>query len=195
MFETLQQIDAEIFFFINTTIANVITDFIMPLITNDKGLRVIYALAMIILLVKGNKTLRWMVLGSIIVMVLSDQISAGLLKNWIGRPRPCHTFDHELINLLVGCGGGKSMPSAHAANAFGQAIFFSYYYTQARVYLFTYASLIALSRVFVGVHYLSDIVAGAIVGVISAFVIVFVFNAFKRKYIENDAIISNNTYT
>lgn len=142
MFEVLQQIDAEIFFFINVTLANVVTDFLMPLITNDKGLRVIYGSAMILLLWKGDKTLRWMVLGSILVMILSDQISAGLLKNWIGRMRPCHVFDIDSLNLLVGCGGGKSMPSAHAANAFGQAVFFSYFYKQARVYLFVYATLI-----------------------------------------------------
>ncbi len=182
MLETLQQIDSELFFFLNVTLANIVTDFLMPLITNDKGLRAIYGLAMILLLWKGDKTLRWMVLGSIVVMVLSDQISAGFLKNWIGRLRPCHTFDVDTINLLVGCGGGKSMPSAHAANAFGQAVFFSCFYKQARVYLFVYASLIALSRVFVGVHYFSDILIGALIGTISALVIVFVFKKIKLKY-------------
>lgn len=190
MFETLQQIDASIFFFINVTLANIMTDFLMPLITNDKGLRILYASAMIIILWKGNKTLRWMVLASILVMVLSDQISAGLLKNWIGRLRPCHTFDVDSINLLVGCGGGKSMPSAHAANAFGQAVFFSYFHKNARVYLFTYASLIALSRVFVGVHYLSDVVVGAMVGVLAAFIIVYLFKIFKTNYLEkNNAVV------
>ncbi len=191
MLETLQQIDTSIFFFLNFTLANPVTDFLMPLITNDKGLKIIYALAMIILLWKGNKTLRWMVLGSILAMVLSDQISAGLLKNWIGRIRPCHTLDINTINLLVGCGGGKSMPSAHAANAFGQAVFFSYYYKNAKLYLFTYATLIALSRVFVGVHYLSDIIAGALVGTIAAFIIIYFMNKFKTNYLHdnNNAVI------
>ena len=185
MLEILQQIDTSIFFFLNSTLANPVTDFLMPLITNDKGLRIIYALAMIILLWKGNKTLRWMVLGSALVILLSDQISAGLLKNWIGRLRPCHTFDINTINLLVGCGGGKSMPSSHAANAFGQAVFFSYFYKKSRVYLFTYATLIALSRVFVGVHYLSDIIVGALVGTISAFIIIYFMNKFKTNYLHN----------
>ncbi len=186
MLEILQQIDTDIFFFINVTIANPVTDFLMPLITNDKGLRVIYALAMVILLWKGNKTLRWMVLGSIFVMLIADQTSAGFLKNLIGRLRPCHTFDHETINLLVGCGGGKSMPYAHAANAFGQAVFFSYFYKKARIYLYTYATLIALSRVFVGVHYLSDIIAGALVGTIAAFIIVFLFKKLKTDYLDTE---------
>ncbi len=181
MFEMLQQIDQSIFFFLNHTLANGVTDFLMPLITNDKGLRVIYGLAMILLLWKGNKTMRWMVLGSIFVMVLSDQISAGFLKNLIGRLRPCHTLDVETINLLVGCGGGKSMPSAHAANAFGQAVFFSYFYKNARIYLFVYASLIALSRVFVGVHYLSDIIAGALVGAFAATIMIMLFKKIPRK--------------
>lgn len=182
MFEIFQQIDNSIFFFINGTLANPVTDFLMPLLTNDIGLRTIYALAMIILLWKGDKKLRWMVLGSVIVLVMSDQISAGFLKNWIGRMRPCHTFDLESINLLVGCGGGKSMPSAHAANAFGQAVLFSYFYKKTRVYLFTYATLIALSRVFVGVHYFSDILVGALIGSISAFIIIFLFKKLETVY-------------
>jgi len=183
MLELLQQIDISIFFFFNMTLANPVTDFLMPLITYDKGLRVIYAVSMIILLWKGDKTLRWMVLGSILVMVLSDQISAGLLKNWIGRLRPCHVFDIESINLLVGCGGGKSMPSAHAANAFGQAVFFSYFYKVSKIPLYIYATLIALSRVFVGVHYVSDILVGSLVGVIAAFIMIYLFKKFKTQYL------------
>ena len=179
MLETLQQIDTSIFYFINVTLSNSITDFIMPLITYDKGLRNIYALAMIILLWKGDKKMRWMVLGSVVVLVLTDQISAGLLKNWIGRMRPCHVFDLNSIHLLVDCGGGKSMPSAHAANAFGQAVYFSIFYKQPRVYLFVYATLIALSRVFVGVHYFSDILVGSMIGVFAG---VLIAHLFERVY-------------
>lgn len=181
MMEFLSDLDTALFFFINIKIANPVTEFIMPIITNDRLLRVLYATAMIILLWKGNARLRWMILFSIIALTLADQISAGLLKNWIGRPRPCHIFDHNSINMLVHCGSGKSMPSAHAANVFAQAVFFSYSDKQPRIYLFTFATLVALSRVFVGVHYPADILAGSLLGAIIGFVVILIFNRIKNK--------------
>ena len=166
MWESLNQIDQAVYLFINVKLSNPVTDFIMPYITADIGLKIIYGLAMLILLIKGNAKLRWLVLFSAITLILTDQISANYLKHLIERPRPCHFFDNDLINLLVGCGGGYSMPSAHAANTFGQAILFSYQYPQVKWYLFIYASLVALSRVFVGVHYPGDILVGASIGLI-----------------------------
>lgn len=176
MLEMLIDLDRILFFYINIHLANPLTDFIMPLITNNYGLRIIYGLAMLLILWKGDAKMRWLVLGSALVLLFSDQITAGYLKNLIGRLRPCHVFDHEVINLLVGCGGGKSMPSAHASNAFGQAVLFSLFYKKARPYLFTYAILIALSRVFVGVHYPLDITIGALIGTMIALGVGYLFN-------------------
>jgi len=166
MLTTLNNIDHTIFFFINVKLANPITDFIMPIITSDNLLRLLYALAMIIILWKGNARLRWMVLFSALVLLFTDQISAHYLKNWIARIRPCHTLCPALneINLLVKCGGGFSMPSSHATNAFGQAGLFGYFYKKSRWYLYTFAFLIAISRVFVGVHYPADVLVGIILG-------------------------------
>jgi len=188
MLEILQQIDSSLFFFINGTLANPVTDFLMPLFTNDWGLRVGYGLAMILCLSFGNVRLRWMVLFSVIVLVLTDQIAANFLKDLIGRIRPCHTFDADSINLLVHCGGGKSMPSAHASNAFGQGIFFSIFYKQVRPYLLIYAILVALSRVFVGVHYPFDILAGALIGTLIAVVVALLYKQFARRVLKNDAV-------
>ncbi len=178
MLETLIQLDRVVFFFINTTLANPVTDFIMPIITNDWGLRILYALAMFTILVTGNARLRWMVLFSVITLLLTDQIAASYLKPLIGRIRPCHTLMD--INLLIGCGGGYSMPSAHAANAFGQALLFCFHYRKAGWYLYTYAALIALSRVFVGVHYPGDILTGAILGSVIGVVAALGYGAFDR---------------
>lgn len=181
MMEFLSDLDTALFFFINITIANPLTDLIMPIITDDRLLRVIYATAMLIILWKGNARLRWMVLFSIITLTLADQTSAGLLKGWIGRLRPCHNFDHDSINLLVHCGAGKSMPSAHAANVFAQAVFFSYSDREPRIYLFTFATVVALSRVFVGVHYPGDILVGALIGAIIGLIVILFFNRIKNK--------------
>ena len=188
MFETLQQIDTAVFFFINMTLSNPVTDFIMPYVTNDTGLRIGYGLVMILCLIRGDAKLRWMVLFSVIVLVLTDQITAGLLKDFIGRFRPCQSFSTDTINLLVGCGGGKSMPSAHAANALGQALFFSLYYPKIKPYLIRYAVLVALSRVFVGVHYPFDVLVGSLIGIIIAIIFVKLFDRFEKKFIEKKKV-------
>lgn len=162
MLDWLQQIDQAVFLFINVTLANPVTDAVMPIITNDLWLRIAYGLAMVLILWKGNAKLRWLVLFSALALLVSDQVSAAFLKPLIGRMRPCHTLEN--VHLLVGCGGGKAMPSSHAANAFGQAFLFGLLYKRVRAGLFVFASLVALSRVFVGVHYPGDILGGAIVG-------------------------------
>ncbi|KAA3637591.1 MAG: phosphatase PAP2 family protein [Calditrichaeota bacterium] len=181
MLDWLLYIDTQFFLLINKTLANPVTDFLMPVFTDDWGLRIGYGLAMLLLLWKGNARVRWMVLFSVVVLVLTDQITATYLKNWIGRMRPCHTFDESMINLLVHCGGGKSMPSAHASNAFGQAVFFCFYFPKIRPYLYTYASMVAISRVFVGVHYPGDILVGAVLGSAIALLMVSLFNLFEKK--------------
>ncbi|MCK4371896.1 MAG: phosphatase PAP2 family protein, partial [candidate division Zixibacteria bacterium] len=118
MLEMLSAIDRGLFLFVNMQLANPVTDFIMPIITSDQLLRVAYGAAMAILLWRGNARLRWLVLFSAVALLLTDQLAANVLKELIERPRPCHLM--EQVHLLVGCGGGYSMPSAHAANAFGQ---------------------------------------------------------------------------
>lgn len=182
MFEWLLQLDRTLFLFINSTIANPVTDAIMPLITSDDLLRVLYGLALALCLWKGDARLRWLVLFSGITLLLTDQLAGNFLKDAIGRLRPCHP-DSAMpsLHLLVGCGGGKSMPSAHAANSFGQAILFGLAYRHIRTYILTFAGLIAVSRVFVGVHYPGDILVGAAIGALLGWLVLLGYRLFMDK--------------
>jgi len=182
MLESLNQIDQAVFFFINASLQNPVTNFIMPVITNHWVLRALYAVAMLALLWKGNARLRWLVLFSVVALVLADQIAAGYLKPLIARPRPCHGLDG--INLLVGCGGGYAMPSAHAASSFGQAALFSFHYRRFAGYMYAFAAIVALSRVFVGVHYPGDIFAGAALGMIIGLVLAVIFTKYYAAVSE-----------
>ena len=162
MLENLQTIDIALFRFINSTLANPVTDFIMPIITSDWNLRIFYAVAMILLLWRGSKETRWLVAFSVLTMLIADQMASGFLKELVGRVRPCHTLDS--VHLLVNCGAGKSMPSSHATNAFAQAAFFCISFRRQGWWLWPFAALVALSRVFVGVHYPFDVIVGALLG-------------------------------
>ncbi len=179
MTEFLYGLDRSVLLFLNRTIANPVLDVLWPLITDyDKLLPVRIALAAlwVWLLVWGGRRGRTAALLLIPLLVLTDQISSALLKDLFHRARPCHLVGGIPVvpdlHLLVGCGSGQSFPSSHAVNNFGVATLLGSYYRRGRPWLFGWASLVALSRPAVGVHYPSDILGGAIVGILLALAIV-----------------------
>ena len=177
--EWLVNLDQGLFLFLNTTCANPVTDLIMPVVTSDTLLRILFAAIVVLLLIWGDTKARWTCLAVIVTVALTDQAVSSFLKPLISRPRPCHTLEN--INLLVNCGAGMSMPSAHAANLFGQAALFSALYRKVRCPVFTFAALVALSRVFVGVHYPADIIVGGIIGIILGTIVAVVFKKYSTK--------------
>ncbi len=170
MFESLQSIDSSAFVFVNQTLANPLTDFVMPIITNDMLLRIGFALVTALILIKGDNKLRRAALFSILALAAGDYTSSSIIKPLAERLRPCQ--DSAMLtnlHLLVNCGAGKSFPSSHAATAFAVAFFYLKATPKAvralRVVIII-ATLIALSRVFVGVHYPIDIASGSLLGMI-----------------------------
>ncbi len=175
----LAGVDRAVFFFINQTLANPITDFARPLIKSDLHLKIFYGIILLVILWKGDNRLRWSALFSLIVVALSDQLSSAVLKPLIARPRPCWELD---VHLLVGCGSGFSLPSSHAANLFAQAWLYKTIRPSSAKYLVPLAIVVALSRVFVGVHYPFDILAGAALGTVIGYVVGILFlRIFPRK--------------
>ena len=180
MLDWLQHIDAQMFHFINDTLKNPVFDWLMPVITNKKNWYPFFALIYIWLLWKGGKKGRIAALLTIFVITLSDQISAGLLKSFFARPRPCIALDD--VNMLSRMKTSFSFPSAHAANSFGAAFFFSYYYRKGAWVFLLLAFLVGYSRVYVGVHYPFDVLGGAVVGLFCAFVVIGAWNLGVRLY-------------
>ena len=180
MAEFFTELDKVAFLLFNVQMANPVFDAIMPIVTSGDLLRIIYGLAMVLLLWRGDSRMRWLVLASVVVLIMTDQLAASVFKPMFDRLRPCHVMEN--INLLTGCGSGKSMPSAHAANAFGQAVLFGFFYRSVRWYLLFFAALIAASRVFVGVHYPGDVLAGALLGTLCALIIVGVFSLLVSQF-------------
>ena len=182
MLEWLAEIDTILFLFFNVTLSNPVTNFLMPVITSDNLLRVGYGSAMILILWKGDVRLRWLVLFSILTLTATDQLASHFFKPLIERARPCQIMEN--INLLVNCGAGFAMPSSHAANAFGQAAIFGLLLKKSRLPLIALASVVAFSRVFVGVHFVGDILAGALLGIFAGMILMLLFKQFERKYIN-----------
>lgn len=86
-----------------------------------------------------------------------------LLKNTIKRDRPCDRFDN--FDAFIVPSDKFSFPSGHAAAAFVFATVLSHFYPSMFVLSYSIALLIGLSRVMLGVHYPTDIAAGAVLGI------------------------------
>jgi undecaprenyl-diphosphatase len=192
MIEFLYSIDVAVFRFLNAGLSSTIGDQLWPLITDyDKILtvRIVLVAVWLWLMIKGGKRGRTAGLLLVLVIVCSDQLGSSVVKPLVQRLRPCHVVDGVAIvpdvHLIVNCGGGKSFPSSHAVNNFAVATMFALYYRRIRYAVFGWAALVALSRVFVGVHYPSDVLGGALIGALLGWGIVVAWTATTHRWIPS----------
>jgi undecaprenyl-diphosphatase len=145
-------------------------------------------LILIYLIIKNyNKQAWFMLLGAAITIVLADGITASLMKPYFARLRPSQ--DPSLIGLihLVNDyrGGLYGFASSHAANTFGTALFVTLalrpFYKRIG-WIFAWAVLMTYTRIYLGVHYPGDIIAGALVGLASGWVGFRVAEWLIKKY-------------
>ena len=106
-----------------------------------------------------------------------------MLKDAIERMRPCRAL--EDVRLLVGCGKAYSMPSNHAIVAFAFILpFYRMFKSRVRYLFLAVALLVGFSRVYVGVHYPSDVVAGAALGILIALFVLKGYSHSSERYRE-----------
>ena len=124
----LYSIDRAIFLFLNQTLSNPVGDVLWPLITDyDKlwPVRIVLGAVWLWLLIRGGRRGRTVAIMLVPLLFLSDKLSSSVIKEIVGRPRPCHEMNGlpimQSIHLLVDCGPGKSFPSSHAVNNFAEA--------------------------------------------------------------------------
>jgi undecaprenyl-diphosphatase len=168
-------LDQTVFQFLNHAFANRFLDWLMPVITEEDNWKIPILLIWLSLMIFGGKRGRITALLLIPVIVLSDQVVNFVIKPWAGRVRPC--FALENVRCLLAQPHSPSFPSSHAANMAAAASLFSLQYRRYTWGFVFMALLIGYSRIYVGVHYPSDVLAGWCVGVIDA---LLVFAAWKK---------------
>lgn len=172
--------DTELLFFINQSLANSFFDIIMPIITNPYNWQIPILIIWLALMVFGGQKGRVAGLLIIFVVIMSDQISSAIIKPSVGRIRPCHLYEN--LRMLVNCGGKYSFPSSHASNISAAALLFSYFYRKGSLIFLFIALIVGFSRVYVGVHYPLDVLAGFAVGFCSTFIILKLYLTFIEKF-------------
>ena len=163
MIDVIINVDKKIFTFFNSSIANPVFDIFFPIITNQDIWIIPILLGIIILSIKGGTKGRIASIVLITGVILADYSSAQIIKPYFQRLRPSHDILDQ-IRLLVPKGGRYGFVSSHAANMYVSATILGYFYSKQKRLFFTIASLVAFSRVYVGVHYPADIVFGGLLG-------------------------------
>lgn len=102
---------------------------------------------------------------------LADALSYRVVKQVVDRPRPFQNAEISSWLRKAGEAHGPSFPSNHAANSFAAASVLSWYFPGVGYLFYIFAALVALSRVALGVHYPTDVIAGAGLGFFVGFLI------------------------
>lgn len=114
------------------------------------------------------------------IALISSGIVSQLLKHVFDTPRPLRAFEtliqnHDVVvYTLFHPLYARSFPSGHSATGFAAAWYLSYIIPSKAVLFFVIAIIIAISRVYVGAHFVSDIVAGTCIGCVCAATVVYV---------------------
>ena len=182
MLKILDNIDRSLLVWLHENHISILNQ-VMPFITDaDNWILPILFLILYLGFFKGKKGKIALCL-LIISLSLNDSICAQILKPFFERVRPSH-ISIEGLNLLVSKGGKWSMPSNHASNMFSLAVILSYFYGRFKVILFFLATVIAISRVYVGVHYPGDVIIGALIGYIISWTVITLWVIIKMRELK-----------
>ena len=179
--EQLEQLvkdaDDAILLFIGNHLHCGFLDAVMPVVTSlgDLGIVWIAVAAFLFFLKKEKKWAGLMLCALLATVVLGD----GIIKPIIERMRPFLSDPH--IVLLIPPPSGFSFPSGHSGSSFAAATVLCFYHKKAGAAALLLAFLIAFSRLYLSVHYPSDVLAGALLGVAVAFCTVWAARKLEKK--------------
>lgn len=178
MLETLLNLDGGFLLFLQDSVRNPILNSVMTLITSLGNGGILWIAATILLLIP--KKTRKIGLMSAVALLGSLIINNQIIKNMVRRPRPFVTFPD--LKILIPTPSEYSFPSGHTSSSFAAAaVFYRHLPKKAGVPAVVLAGLIGFSRLYVGVHYPTDVLAGIIMGILLGYLAEFLVNNLGKK--------------
>lgn len=165
----INKFDVYILTIIKKYLKNKYLDLIMKYITKLGDMGLVWFIISLMLLI--SKTYRGIGLIIIFALMISVLLGEGIIKHSVRRVRPF--IDKEDVTLIIGKPITYSFPSGHTMSSFAATSVLSFYFTKYSLIFLILASAIAFSRVYLYVHYPTDIVAGIILGIICGDIILY----------------------
>lgn len=185
MFEKIISIDRNLFFAINGT-HSYFTDCFMWLYSG-RMIWIPITLFMIGFIIYKKNWKEWLpvLVALVILFLLCDKITSDIIKPYFARLRPTHNPDiMEQVRTLYGYTAGRyGFVSSHAANALGLAVFSSLLFKNKRytLVIVIWAVIMGYSRIYLGIHYMSDVLGGMIIGSFIGYLTYFLYSFSINK--------------
>lgn len=169
--KTVSEWNKDLFVWINSGTSNPVFDFIMPLLRDPNIWIPVYVFFVAFFICNYRKQSIYIILFAILTFIISDQLSAHILKPLFLHPRPCSDVTMAArVRLLIPCGNGYSFPSSHATNHFAFSFFLISLFADKIRWLkpavIIWASLVCYAQVYVGVHFPIDVICGGLIGLL-----------------------------
>lgn len=183
MLESILNADRALFIWLNGFHANFLDGFMIA-VSGKFTFLPLYVIAFWAI-IKANPKFWWLTIFAVVLTIsLSDRITSGILKPTTERLRPCWEPElQKIIHMPEGCSGKYGFASSHSANAFAAAFLvlglLGNTSSKPRWIIYTaygWATLVAYSRLYLGKHYPLDLLVGAFVGLLSAFMVLKIYH-------------------
>jgi undecaprenyl-diphosphatase len=176
----LYSIDVAVFRWINESWSNSYLDSFFSFITDIRHFYLVIIPLIIYWVIWGGSKGRWLSLSLFVGLLLSDQISAHVLKQLVERSRPCNVLPGVLTP--VGPSNSFSFPSSHAANMGSSMFLLSMAFRPWTPLFVVIGLLVGLSRIYLGLHYPSDVLSGYALGLLLGYIVWWAVEKLKAKF-------------
>ena len=168
--------ELKILIWIQDIFSNPILDKFFIFISSIGNLGMIWIiLGIVLLFTKKYRNAGFLILTSLLMSLFITNI---FLKNYIARIRP---FDVYKVSLLIKAPTDFSFPSGHTSAAFAAALTFMHFNKKIGIYFVILAVLIGISRLYLFVHYPTDVIAGGIIGILISDFVYYLFLKLKKS--------------